>query len=94
MLYEVITYRSVRGSEQEMLLVDREGTVRSRLATSGPGMGLAHARFSPSGNEVAYVVTEGVSDRGSLWVRSLQRETSQRLTFRGQVADPARNNFV
>ena len=71
-----------------LLLVDRSGAVRSRLPAPAGATGIAHPRFSPSGDRIAYVQAAG-AQRGSVWVYSLTQGTSQRLSFEGQAADPA-----
>ncbi len=84
-----LLYQSRQVAGDELLLVDRQGEIVSRLVESTAGNGMAHVRFAPSGDRVAYVLAPGVVDRGDLWVYSLTRQTGQRLTFEGDVADPA-----
>ena len=79
----VYLHGSPRESE-ELRLVDRDGTSRALLT----GVGLAHPRFSPTGDRIAFIRTGG-ADQGDVWVYSLAEGTAQRLSFEGPSADPA-----
>jgi serine/threonine-protein kinase len=83
-----LVYQGVTGRGEGLLLVDREGVTRSEVRVPEGLGGVAHPRFSPTGDRIAYV-RDLQQDRGSLWIYSLPRGTSQRLTQEGMVADPA-----
>jgi serine/threonine-protein kinase len=83
-----LVYLSGTGREDELVLVSREGATQSLFPGSGVGSGVAHPRFSPSGDRIAFIKTDGV-DLGDVWVYSLVDETAQRLSFEGPTADPA-----
>jgi len=72
------------GSSASLQLVSRDGVPRPLLASPN----IAHPRFSPDGRRIAYIVSE-TGDRGDVWIHDVQSGSTQRLTFEGQVADPA-----
>jgi serine/threonine-protein kinase len=75
----------LEGSDsEELMLVSWEGT--SRTLVSAPG--IVHPRYSPSGDRIAYVRSDG-GDTGDLWVYTMADRTAQRLSFDRPVADPA-----
>jgi len=76
------------GQGDRLLLVSREGETGPLISSSG-GSRLHHPRFSPSGDRIAFVRTEGGAANGNVWVYSLARGTAQRLSFEGLSSDPA-----
>jgi len=83
-----MVFEARSGEGNALQLVDRSGAVRSRLLVARPGFSIAHPRFSPSGDRLAYVSSAG-TDRGDVWVYSIAQGTTQRLSFEGLAADPA-----
>ena len=83
-----LAYLSGRRQGDQLLLVSREGETRP-LFSSGIRSSMHHPRFSPSGDRIAFVQTEGDDGNGNVWVYSLARGTAQRLSFEGPSSDPA-----
>jgi Tol biopolymer transport system component len=80
----VLVYRAGSATGQQLMLVDRAG--RPQTLLSGPRF--SHPRFSPSGDRIAYILSNE-NDVGDLWVYSLRDGTAQKLTADIEVADPA-----
>jgi serine/threonine-protein kinase len=80
----VLAYRAESAIGQQLMLVDRAGRLQTLL--SGPRF--SHPRFSPSGDRIAYILSNE-NDVGDLWVYSLRDGTAQKLTADIEVADPA-----
>jgi Tol biopolymer transport system component len=83
-----LAYLSGRDQRDQLLLVSREGETRP-VFSSGIRSSLHHPRFSPSGDRIAFVRTEGGYGGGNVWVYSLARGTARRLSFEGPSSDPA-----
>jgi serine/threonine-protein kinase len=79
-----LAYQTARSGGEVLLVVSREGATRTLLS----GFGIAHPRFSPAGDYLAFIRTEG-ADLGDVWVYSLAEGTAQRLSLEGRAADPA-----
>jgi Tol biopolymer transport system component len=78
-----LVYRTGIGGS-DLMLVDRSG--RSRPLYSGSH--IWNPRFSPSGDRIAFIRTEGSSD-GDIWMYSLADGSVQRLTSDAHATDPA-----
>jgi len=82
-----LAYLSRPSSGDQLLLVSRDGETRP-VFSPGVGSWLGFPRFSPSGDQIAFVRGD-VGGGPEVWLYSLAEGTARRLSFEGPSADPA-----